>query len=112
MIYDQPLITCMTTAPGSFSYPAARPCRGRAEAMSALERLQSSKDELLRNTGEHKEIGDWNSPSLQLYFSPLSPVHCKDQGVCLFPLPASVKKLNLQKSHKEKKKKTTNKIQK
>lgn len=93
-ICDQPLITCMTRAPGSFSYPVARPYRARAEAMPALERLQSSKDEQLRKTGEHKEIGDWNLCSLQLHFSPLSLVHCKDQGVCLFPLPASVKKKN------------------
>lgn len=64
MIYDQLLITCTNTAPESFSYPAARPYRGRAEAMPALERLQSSKDELLRNAGEHKEIGDWNLCSL------------------------------------------------
>lgn len=63
MIYDQLLIICTNKAPESFSYPAARPYRGRAEAMAALERLQSSKDEL-RNTGEHKEIGDWNFCSL------------------------------------------------
>lgn len=44
-IYDQPLITSMTTAPGTFSYPAARPFKARAEAMPALERLQLSKDE-------------------------------------------------------------------